>query len=197
MNTPHKPESQKIYIVHGHDASPNDHWFPWLGRKLQEAGHYSRRIVMANAAQPDFDHWQKFLALQMPDLDENTIVIAHGLGCLTTLHYLNQYFEQHGTRIKAGVFVSGFKSSLPTQPELTAFIQRAKMDSGVLQTYMPICISLISSNDPIVPPPVAIQLGNFINAQIYEVKEAGHFTAKDGFSEIPQLWHVLEPILTA
>ncbi len=76
-------------------------------------------------------------------------MIAHRLRCLTTLHYLNQYFEQHSTRIKAGVFVSGFKSSLPTQPELTAFIQRAKMDSGVLQTYMPICISLISSNDPI------------------------------------------------
>ena len=92
MNIQNSSEIHKIYIIHGHDASPNDHWYPWLSRKLQQAGHYSRRIVMANARQPDFEAWQKFLALQMPDLDENTIVIAHSLGCLTALHYLNQRF---------------------------------------------------------------------------------------------------------
>ena len=70
------------------------------------------------------------------------------------------------------------------------------MDSGILQTHIPICISFISSNDPIVPPPASIQLGSFINAQIYEVKDAGHFMAEDGFSEIPELWDVLKPLLT-
>lgn len=196
MNIQNSSEINKIYIIHGHDASPNDHWYPWLSRKLQQAGHYSRRIVMANASQPDFEAWQKFLALQMPDLDENTIVIAHSLGCLTALHYLNQRFLQTGARIKAGIFVSGFKTRLTTQPELTNFIQCAKMDSGILQTHIPICISFISSNDPIVPPPASIQLGSFINAQIYEVKDAGHFMAEDGFSEIPELWDVLKPLLT-
>ncbi|OTG80568.1 hypothetical protein B9T33_09075 [Acinetobacter sp. ANC 5054] len=197
MNLNSTPDVKKIYIIHGHDASPNDHWYPWLSRKLQLAGHYSRRIVMANADQPNFEAWQKFLALQMPDLDENTIVIAHSLGCITALHYLNQRFEQLGTRIKAGIFVSGFKNSLSSQPKLTNFLKNAKLDSGVLQTHMPICFSFVSSNDPVVPPPASIQLGSFINAQIIEVRNAGHFLAEDGFLEISELWDVLKPLLTA
>lgn len=197
MNTHLQPEHNKVYIIHGHDASPNDHWYPWLSRKLQNAGHLSKRIVLAHADQPNFDDWQKFLALQMPILDENTIVIAHSLGCLTVLHYLNQYFQQHNIKIKAGIFVSGFKAALAVKPELTEFIKKARMDSGVLQIHMPIAISFISSNDPIVPPPASIQLSSFINAQLYEVKDAGHFMAKDGFSEIPELWDILHPLLSA
>ncbi|WP_180126109.1 MULTISPECIES: alpha/beta hydrolase [unclassified Acinetobacter] len=35
-----------------------------------------------------------FISLQMPKLDENKIVIAHSLGCLTVLHYLTAHFSQ-------------------------------------------------------------------------------------------------------
>ena len=61
-------EQKKIYIVHGYQASPNDHWFPWLGRKLQLAGHQSKRVMLAESNQPNFENWQKFLSVQITNL---------------------------------------------------------------------------------------------------------------------------------
>lgn len=191
------PDAKKIYIVHGYKASPNDHWFPWLSRKLQLAGHFSKRVMLAQSSQPDFEAWQKFLALQIPELDEDTIIVAHSLGCLAALHYLNQRFQAAGGSIKAGIFAAGFKAPLPGAPELNSFIHQARLDSAMLQHHMPLAFSLLSSNDPLVPPPLTLQLGHFLNAQTYEVKQAGHFMRGDGYAEFHEVWELIKPLLSA
>lgn len=188
-------EQKKIYIVHGYKASPNDHWFPWLSRKLQLAGHSSKRVMLAESGQPNFESWQKFLSLQIPHLDEDTIIVAHSLGCLAVLHYLNERFKTTGEKIKAGIFVAGFKAPLASTPELNTFIQQAKLDSALLQRHMPLAFSFLSSNDPIVPPPLSVQLGHFLNAQIYEVKQAGHFMQENGYTEFHEIWALIKPLL--
>ena len=189
-------ERKKIYIVHGYMATPNDHWFPWLGRKLQLSGHISKRIMLADSAHPDFEAWQQCLALQMPVLDENTIIVAHSLGCLAVLHYVNQYFSRTGGQIKAGVFVAGFKADLPSTPALQGFIAQAQLDSSRLQAVMPLAFCLLSANDRIVPPPLTLQLSSFLNAQSYEIRGAGHFMRADGYTEFQEVWELLKPLLS-
>ena len=176
-------------------TASNDHWFPWLSRKLQLAGHFSKRVMLAQSSQPDFEAWQKFLALQIPELDEDTIIVAHSLGCLAALHYLNQRFQAAGGSIKAGIFAAGFKAPLPGAPELNPFIHQARLDSAALQHHMPLAFSLLSSNDPVVPPPLTLQLGHFLNAQTYEVKQAGHFMRGDGYAEFHEVWELIKPLL--
>lgn len=190
-------QQKKIYIIHGYQASSNDHWFPWLSQSIQQAGHISKRIVLPEPNRPEFQHWQQALHMQIRELDKNTIIVAHGLGCISVLHYLNQHFKNRGQKIKAGIFISGLKSKLPSRPELDDFIAQARLDSGLLQTKMPLSLQLLSSDDPYIPPPLALQFGHFINAQIHVVKEAGHFMRQDGFSEFPQLWTLLQPILVS
>lgn len=190
-------EQKKIYIVHGYQASPNDHWFPWLGRKLQLAGHQSKRVMLAESNQPNFENWQKFLSVQIPNLDENTIIVAHDLGCLAVLHYLTARFKTTGGNIKAGIFVAGFKAPLNSTLELNEFVQQAKLDSAVLQRHMPLALSLFSSNDPIVPPPLSLQLGHFLNAQTYEIKQAGHFLQEHGYDQFQEIWELMKPLLNA
>lgn len=102
-------EQKKIYIVHGYQASPNDHWFPWLGRKLQLVGHHSKRVMLAESNQPNFENWQKFLSVQIPNLDENTIIVAHNLGCLAVLHYLTAHFKTIGAILKREFLLRGLK----------------------------------------------------------------------------------------
>ena len=195
QTTMNPPQSKKIYIVNGYQASPNDHWYPWLSQKLQQAGHVAKRVVLAQAQQPDFDSWQKFLAVQMPEIDQNTIIISHQLASVSVLHYLTQYFERTGATIRAGIFIAGFKDSLPAQPQLQAFIQKAQYKQNVLQTHMPLVIQFVSPNDPLVPPPEALKLGHYLNAQMHEVPNAGNFRKQDGFAEFPALWQVLQPLL--
>ncbi len=105
-------QQKKIYIIHGYQASSNDHWFPWLSQSIQQAGHISKRIVLPESNRPEFQHWQQALHMQIRELDKNTIIVAHGLGCISVLHYLNQHFKNKGQKIKAGIFISGFKSKL-------------------------------------------------------------------------------------
>lgn len=186
---------KNIYIIHGYMASPNDHWIPWLSQLLNNSGHVSKRIVLADSTQPNFEYWQKFLSLQLPKLDEDSIIIAHSLGCITVLHYLTEYFKQHRVKIKAGIFVAGFMSPLQALPDLDSFIQQAKLDRVVLHQHMPLALCLLSSNDPLVPPPQTIQLANFIQAQNFEVKNAGHFMASDGYTEFHRLYQILKPLL--
>jgi predicted alpha/beta hydrolase family esterase len=47
----------------------------------------------------------------------------------------------------------------------------------------------------VVPPPLALQFGYFMNAQLLEVKQAGHFTQQDGFSEFALLQQILQPLM--
>ncbi|WP_374667216.1 RBBP9/YdeN family alpha/beta hydrolase [Acinetobacter sp.] len=186
---------KKVYIVHGCQASPNDHWFPWLSRKVQAAGHSSRRVMLPESHQPDFEVWQRSLALQIPHLDENTIIVAHSLGCVAALHYLNQQFQTAAQTIQAGIFISGFAAPLAAIPELKDFIVQAKLDSARLQTSMPLAFCVLSSNDPIVPPPFTLQLSNLLNAQCFEVKNAGHFMRTDGYAEFHEMWELIKPLL--
>ncbi|MGE8540792.1 RBBP9/YdeN family alpha/beta hydrolase [Acinetobacter sp. ANC 3813] len=188
-------KQKKVYIVHGYLASPNDHWFPWLSRKVQQAGYLSKRVMLPESSQPDFEMWQQSLALQIPHLDEDTIIVAHSLGCIATLHYLNERFKTEAKEIKAGIFAAGFKAPLKVFPELDSFIAKAKLDSAKLQKYMPLAFCLLSSNDAIVPPPLTLQLGHVLNAQSFEVKNAGHFMAEDGYEQFQEIWELLKPLL--
>lgn len=190
-------KQKKVYIVHGYQASPNDHWFPWLSRKVHAAGHFSKRVMLPESSQPNFDAWQQSLALQIPHLNEDTIIVAHSLGCAAVLHYLTQHFQTAAKNIQAGIFVSGFAAPLSTIPELNEFIAAAKLDSVKLQTSMPLAFCLLSSNDPIVPPPLTLQLSHLLNAQCFEVKKAGHFMRKDGYSEFDEIWELIKPLLSS
>ena len=100
-------QQKKIYIIHGYQASSTDHWFPWLSQSIQHAGHISKRIVLPEPNRPEFQHWQQALHMQIRELDKNTIIVAHGLGCISVLHYLNRHFKNRGQKIKAGIFISG------------------------------------------------------------------------------------------
>lgn len=184
---------KKVYIVHGYKASAQDHWFPWLANQVRTAGHEAKIVALTDSEQPEFTVWQQDLQRDFQQLDENTIVVAHSLGCLSSLNFLSSHLMQ--TKIQAGIFVAGFVDTLPALPELSHFIQQAQLNESVLQTKIQTRLVFVSNNDPLVPPPLVIRLRHLLKAQIEEVVQAGHFMQQDGFSEFPQLWQKLEHLL--
>ena len=91
-------KQKKVYIVHGDQESPNDHWFPWLGQQVQHSGHFAKRLILPDPNAPNFQIWQQALQTQIPKLDTESIIVAHSLGCLASLHFLTQTLNQ--TEIK-------------------------------------------------------------------------------------------------
>lgn len=185
--------SKKVYIVHGYKASVHDHWFPWLATQIHCAGHEVKIIALTDATSPDFSAWQQDLQRDIATLDENTIIVAHSLGCLASLHFLSAHLMEK--KIQATLLVAGFIDPLPALPELNSFIQQATLNEHTLQTKIQTRLVFVSNNDPFVPPPLVIRLGHLLKAQLEEVVDAGHFMQEDGFNQFPLLWEKLEQLL--
>lgn len=184
---------KKVYIVHGYQASTLDHWFPWLSRKVKEAGHDAKRIMLAQPMQPDPELWQQSLKAQIPHLDESTILVAHNLSCLSVLKFL----EQQQTPICAGIFVAAFKDPIVALSELNRFIRGTKLNFKSINSSMKQSVIFFSSNDPYVPAPLSLQLGQLLNAQMHEVRNAGHFMKRDGYENFEELWSVIQQCLSS
>lgn len=149
---------------------------------------------MADSSHPDSEIWQECLSAQCTVLNENTIIVAHSLGCVSSLSFLSKVLKN--TSIAAGIFVSGFTEQLKAIPELDHFISQQTLDDKLLRQHIFRRYVFLSSNDPFVPPPLSIRLGQRLNAQLFEIKQAGHFMQEDGYAAFPQLWEVLRSLLS-
>lgn len=182
-----------VFIVHGYQASPEKHWFPWLSHKIQSVGAACEIVHLEDADAPNYAVWKECLHMQIAPLDENSIVIAHSLGCISTLDFLSDALKNK--KLKALFLVSPFKEPLSSLPELNTFIQQCKIDEFIIRTTIQKRFVFLSNNDSYVGAPMSIRLGQAIHAQLVEVKFAGHFMQEDGFTEFPQLWDKLALLL--
>ena len=183
----------KVFIIHGYQSSPEQHWFPWLATKIEQMGSQCEIVHLKGSDQPNFATWRQNLEAQVHPLNEQTIIVAHSLGCISVLDYLSEALN--GRLIKAIFMVAGFNEKLTALPELNQFVQQAKLNDALLRFRIQQRYSLFSCNDPFVPAPLSIRFGQLLNAQMIEVKKAGHFIQSDGLSEFPQLWEKLEKLL--
>ena len=183
----------KVFIIHGYQSSPEQHWFLWLATKIEQMGSQCEIVHLQGSDQPDFATWRQNLEAQVHPLNEQTIIVAHSLGCISVLDYLSEALN--GRLIKAIFMVAGFNEKLTALPELNQFVQQAKLNDALLRFRIQQRYSLFSCNDPFVPAPLSIRFGQLLNAQMIEVKKAGHFMQSDGLSEFPQLWEKLEKLL--
>jgi len=183
----------KVFIIHGYQSSPEQHWFPWLATKIEQMGSQCEIVHLKGSDQPNFATWRQNLEAQVHPLNEQTIIVAHSLGCISVLDYLSEALN--GRLIKAIFMIAGFNEKLTALPELNQFVQQAKLNDALLRFRIQQRYSLFSCNDPFVPAPLSIRFGQLLNAQMIEVKKAGHFMQSDGLSEFPQLWEKLEKLL--
>ena len=80
--------SPRAAIIHGYRASPDDHWFGWLAERLRGEGVAVDVPVLPNTDAPRAEEWAATLSSVVGVPDEQTTVVAHGLGCLAVLRHL-------------------------------------------------------------------------------------------------------------
>lgn len=187
---------KKVYIVHGYRSNSNDHWYPWLSREIKAMGHQTKRVMLSNPLEPNLQDWRQNLAVQIPKLDQDTIVIAHGLSCLSVLSFIEQHYIKTNNTTGPVVLVSGFDSPLVAWSELNHMLKNVKLGYTQLQYAADRYVMFMSNNDPFVPATHSLRLAHSINAHIVEQKDAGHFRKADGFSEFPELLNTIKRYLT-
>ncbi|OFK69393.1 hypothetical protein HMPREF2806_04925 [Corynebacterium sp. HMSC076G08] len=174
-----------FYIVHGYQASPDSHWFPWLERLLTFDGHTVHTIALPEPNAPKLDEWVEAIRNDVQRPGANTCIITHSLGGTALLHYLTSLegvWELHGLFI-----VSGFVEKLRVIPELDEFIGQAHVDVPAIKHHIVHTEVLVSTNDVLVDPVLTLQLADALSAMLITIHDAGHFLEDDGYTEFPQL----------
>lgn len=212
MTTPSRPstplvEFDRLLIVHGFGATPQDHWFPWLASLHPNA----ERILLPDPLTPRADVWAPLVAEALERLGAGTAVVAHSLGNATTFQALRSLAER-GRPLQLGAFagVAPFTSPVPPtgDAELDAFLDTDHtdplstapqhafyegLDLGALRPLLGQVRVLRSDDDPIVPSHLSDEVASSLGVQGQVVDGAGHFLAEDGMRELPQLLSMPTP----
>lgn len=80
----------RIVLVHGYNASPEHNFWPWLQKELTDRGHEVIAPQMPNPSEPNCQEWVDAIDASIKYPAGDTVFIAHSLGCVALLHYLEQ-----------------------------------------------------------------------------------------------------------
>ncbi|MCZ1179262.1 alpha/beta hydrolase [Acinetobacter pittii] len=182
---------RQIFVLHGYSASIDDHWFLDLKHQIEDEHTTVTLIPFPDSENPDVNAWQKVLDQQVPKVDENTYFVAHSLGVITLLHFLQRHDYQ---KIGGMILVSGFSGPISDFSPLDAYITKSKVNTNYFKDIKKKLVYL-SDNDDLVPPKLTIELAKEIDAPYITVPNGGHFLGREGYTKFPQLVDSLKQIL--
>lgn len=185
----------QIYVVHGYTASPEDNWFPWLQQQADRHGLDLKVLRLDPSPTPTLATWDRQIAEQIEHLGPDTIVIAHSLGCLASLHYLSHRLHDTGIQIAKLILVAGFNGRLGRLEEIYPFIDAAKVDVETIKHQVKSRVVIYSKGDDRVAPHFSLEQANSLDAQVIEAVHQGHFIDSQGCTELPEVWQQLEQAL--
>src|SRR3989344_4874506 len=91
-----------VFIIHGVGGYPEENWFPWLKKQLEQLGH---NVVVPQFPTPEnqtLSSWLEVLEQYKQFLTPATIFVGHSLGVPFVLNILEKY------PAKAAFLVAGF-----------------------------------------------------------------------------------------
>ena len=189
VEAPASVEGRRTVIVHGYMARPDSHWFPWLAEQLEERGQSTAILELPSPDAPDAEAWKQTIMGRLSRADEQTFVVAHSLGTISTLRALNGLPDD--TKIGGLVLVSGFSETLEPIPALDGFLEDG-VDLERAALRFGDCVVITARDDEIVPPELSERLAEGLDCKIHVLEAGGHFLGSDGHTTLPL---VLEEVL--
>lgn len=170
----------KLIIVHGWEGSPEHGWFPWLKDEVEKVGWEVHIPALPNAKGPKVHEWLRALIQVSGEVDENTYMVGHSLGCVTILRFLET--SQDDNSIGGAVFVAGFDNPLNIK-ELENFFQ-GPINWEKAKRVCKKFVIINSEDDPYVPADNGIRLKNNLNAKKILLNGFRHFSGDDGTTSL-------------
>lgn len=179
--------TKRVFIIHGWDGYPEEGWFPWIKKELENKGFEVFVPLMPNPSEPQIKEWVSSLAKIVGEPDENVYFIGHSIGCQTILRYLETLNNKKvgGVVLVAPWFVL---SDLETEEEKIIgkpWIE-TPIDFNKIKATTNNFVCIFSEDDPVVPLDENIKLfKERMNSKIIIEKSGGHFSGGDGITELP------------
>lgn len=168
-------------------AGAQGDWRPWLKIELEKLGYQILLPDMPDIDTPVIKKWVEKLAEVVGTPDSNTYFIGHSIGCQTILRYL----ETIDTVVGGALFVAGWFNLENLEDEETEKIAKPWIENPInIEKIKMILLKstlLISDNDPFGAFKENKQKFTELGSKIVILRNAGHITKEDGFTEAPVL----------
>lgn len=178
---------KKAYLIHG-TSTRDDDWFPWLEQAAQPKIQVDR-LILPNPFNPDQAAWNGAVDDQIP-VQDNLTIIAHSLGCVTALRFV----ERHSIQNVNLILVGAFADPLPTYPDLNQFMD-PRPDYQQIKSKINQATVITAQDDPIVPYQFGVAVANHLGAKLIVRPNGGHFLTSDGYSHFPLVLDELKKMI--
>ncbi len=185
---------KRVFIIHGWGGFPEEAWFPWLKKELEQKGFEVTVPIMPNPAEPKIETWVPHLASLVGEPDEQTYLVGHSIGCQTIMRYVASL---DGKKIGGILLVAGFFELIKLDDNedeeiLLPWIE-TPFDYQKITKSTNNVTAIFSDNDQWVPlKNVETFKERLGNPTIIVEHNKQHFSESSGIKELPS---VLEAIL--
>ena len=145
---------KRAFIVHGWTGKPDEAWFPWLKKELENKGYEVHTPSMPNTNYPEISSWVNYLSEVVGEPDEETYFVGHSIGCQTIMRYAASLND--GSKIGGIVFVAGFFNLYADdydqeEHDTAKPWLETPIDTDKVKRICPKITAIFSDNDPDVP----------------------------------------------
>ncbi|MBG6179105.1 RBBP9/YdeN family alpha/beta hydrolase [Arthrobacter sp. CAN_A1] len=171
-----------IFVVHGYQASPGEHWFPWLTSRFPSPQDSVTVLELPTPNEPTTAGWIAALQESIGRPSAGTVIVAHSLGCIAALRFLASL--DPGWSLGGLILVAGFAEPLDSLPLLDSFTTGNEFVDRLEISH---CTVIGSDNDPVVTPALTASLADRLGGRLVIVPGGGHFGSDDGYLTFPEV----------
>ena len=181
--------AKRVFIVHGWDGYPEEGWFPWLKKSLEQKGFEVHVPQLPEPDNPRIYNWVPALKEAVGKPDKQTYFVGHSMGCQTIARYLESLPKN--TKVGGVVFVAGFfkrLTGLEDDPEVQETDKHwlgTPIDFTKVKIHLPKSVAIFSDNDPWVPLDNQDDFIDKLGSEIIIEHKMGHFSGSNNVFELP------------
>ena len=179
---------KRVFIIHGWDGYPEEGWFPWLKKELENRGFAVFVPQLPKADEPRINNWVLALKEAVGTADNQTYFVGHSMGCQTIARYLEGLPDD--VKVGGAVFIAGFfkrLSNLEDDDVVRSVSQewlKTPLNLEKVKSHINKCVAIFSDNDPYVPIDNQEEYKKNLGAKIIVEHEKGHFSGSTGTTSL-------------
>lgn len=178
---------KKAFLIHGWEGNPENNWFPWLKKELENIGYEVIVPKMPTPETPVIETWVGKLK-KIVEPEEENILIGHSIGCQTILRYL----QELDNKKFAGIYlIAGFVKLKNLENEEVEKIAEPWVITPLNWDKIKKCcekfVAIFSDDDPFVDLNNSEIFKEKLGAKIIIEHDKGHFDDEANVKELPVL----------
>ena len=181
--------NKRVFVIHGWDGYPNEGWFPWLKKELEQKDFKVQIPSMPEPAEPKIEAWVLHLSKIVGEVDENTFFVGHSIGCQTILRYLESLPADK--KIGGAIFIAGWFTLMNLKTDEEKEIAQPWLETPIdfekVKQHTEKFFAVFSDNDEVVPINNKDLFEQRLGAKTAVEHSKGHFSGSDGVKELPSV----------